>query len=115
MPKRFIIICFFIQLSFGCTNSIKDDLSVPGFADVIKKIVIYNKTGKDFNSNKLEIIDKDKIRKICSEIKKLEEVSHISTKANFGFYETELISTKNRTYSLDVVYTVYNGVIIDIN
>jgi hypothetical protein len=110
-----IISVLFCQLLFGCSDSIKDRLTIPGSENQIKKVVIYDKTNRKVNLNKIEMVDKDKIRKICDEIRGLEEVSNISTKAHFGYYQVELTTVKDETFSLDVVYTIYNGVVIEMN
>ena len=113
--KNIIISLFFCQLLFGCSDSIKDRLTIPGSENQIKKIVIYDKTNRSVNLNKIEIVETKKIRKICDEIRRLEEVGSISTKANFGYYQVECITIKHETFNLDVVYTVYKGVVIDMN
>jgi len=105
----------FIQLFYGCSDSIKDKLNTPGFSGQIVELDIYNKTRASFNSQELKITDKEKIGKICHEIKNLQKADGVSVKANFGYYQLELRTIKNELYSLDVIYTTYNGVIIQMN
>ena len=114
MRKILICLVLLFQL-FSCSESIKDNLEAPGFSNKTGKIIIYDKTEKKSNPGKLEITDKNKIKKICYETSRLEEIRNISVKANFGYYQMEFVATNNETYNADVIYTVYNGVIIEIN
>jgi hypothetical protein len=109
---QFIFCICILYLLQGCSESIKGKTASPDFLKSIKSIKIYNKTQNKFIADSIEITDTTRILKIVEEIKKLKEFSISNLRANFGFYELDIIYSNQKSYEIDVVYTTYDGVVI---
>jgi hypothetical protein len=108
--KFFISVILVIPILLSCGASVKEEISSAKCPDM-KSIVVYNKTQNKYIADSILINEPNKIKELCNELKSLKEVSNVSVQANFGFYELIATLANGSKYNLNIIYTVYDGVV----
>ncbi|HEX8313522.1 MAG TPA: hypothetical protein VF609_00935 [Flavisolibacter sp.] len=78
----------------------------------ISRIMVYNKTTNKFIASQIVITKQEEIKDIQKELFNLAPSGAGDAKANFGFYQLELIYSDGQTSSFSIIYSTYNGVLI---
>jgi hypothetical protein len=82
----------------------------------ITELVIVNKTENKRIADSSRVTDKRMINEFCKLLMGKTAVPNPKVKANFGYFEVILIKDSDPLGSIDIIYTIYDGVIIrDIN
>jgi|SRR6516164_4488615 hypothetical protein len=79
----------------------------------ISKIDIENITTNYYIPKSIEITDFASISKIADEINNLIQIKEVNVKDNFGYYEMRVRMKNNTKVYYNIIYTRYNGVVID--
>lgn len=78
----------------------------------IKKIKILNKTSNKFITDSVVITDQNSINDFCNIIHSRTFYGTGNTKSNFGYYDVIAYFADGTKTGYDIIYTVYDGVII---
>lgn len=113
-----IIYCFLSILLISCTGDSKEKITVD--ITEVREITIINKLhalGFDSKEKEIVIDDKEKINEIINTLKKSVKLNNrANSKMNYGFFSLYILDSENETHYFDMLYTVYDGVIIiDLN
>jgi hypothetical protein len=95
----------------SCGASVKEKIRFVG-CDHFKSALVYNKTQNKYIADSVTINEPSKMDLICKELNNLKEVHNASINANFGFYELIATLDDGSKYNVNIIYTVYDGVII---
>jgi hypothetical protein len=109
MKKNYLLLFYLVALIFGCNESGK------GENDCIKiqQILIINRGANEYLVDSTIVRDRTAINEYCDLLSKAVAFGdRPNVKSGFGFFELIVSSKENRKQSLDVIYTVYDGVII---
>jgi hypothetical protein len=103
---KYLIVIFFI---LGC-NPYQKYIN----SEDVNKIIIENKTQNHLISDKISLSDFISIKRIVTEINKMQPVndSSIQLRNQFGDYDMTVELNDNSVKRYNIIYTVYNGVII---
>ena len=109
---QFVGYLFILCIIQSCSASVREKVANPGGTKDIKSIKVLNKTQNKFIPGSINITDTAAILKIVEQVKKMKEFKIDNVKANFGFYELDFTYENQKNYEIDVIYTIYEGVVI---
>ena len=92
----------------ACRESFKYDKQ----CSEIKKIIIINKTSNEYISDTSAIIEAGLIGDFCSIMKDKIEITQPNVASNRGYFQIEIVSNTGQVSDVDVMYTVFDGVVI---
>ena len=108
MQKYLLVLCFSVLL-FGCNESEKGESNCAS----IEQILIINRGANKYLVDSTIIKDRNAIDEYCILLSQAVAFSETpNVKSNFGFFELIVNNSDNQKQSLDIIYTVYDGVII---
>jgi hypothetical protein len=108
MQKYLLVLCFSVLL-FGCNESEKGESNCAS----IEQIRIINSGANKYLVDSTIIKDRNAIDEYCILLSQAVAFSETpNVKSNFGFFELIVNNSDNQKQSLDIIYTVYDGVII---
>ncbi len=98
-----------ISCNFSSTN-----ISQGTVKPNIVKAIIVDHVPNTHNAGRLIVTNNEDLEAIGNEIKLVKEIQDtIELKNNFGFYELTVYYVDGKESHIDIIYTVYNGVIIN--
>lgn len=106
MRLLFVYICFLLSCSNENGKSLKNE------QDDVAKLTIYNKTPNKYLSDTTVIVDEKVIEEFISLYDSKHSSGMYNVKNNFGYFQVDAILKDRKPFSIDIVYTVYDGVVI---
>lgn len=108
MQNYLLLLCLSVAL-FSCNEARKGESNCTS----IEQILIVNRGANKYLVDSTIIKDRTTINEYCNLLSQTVAFGNRpNVKSNFGFFELIVTSRENRKQSLDVIYTVYDGVII---
>ncbi len=116
--KNIYYLCLISIIIIGCGGQRNEKITID--TPSITEIKIINKVScSHAHLTKKEVIveDKGEIEEIINLIKHSTNIkTRLNTKVNYGFFDIILLDSDNNKYYYDILYTVYDGVILtDLN
>jgi len=104
-----LIILFGGIVSLNCNLSGNNSTSQ---SDTIVKIKIINRTSNNYVKSDTVLTNQGDLAEITGQFKLMKEVFNTNTKYHFGFYEVKVFHKNGNVDNIDIIYTVFDGVVI---
>ena len=108
MNFKLFFFAFFAIFFMNCKESINYDKE----CSKIKEIKIINKTTNKYISDTSVITKATFFSEFCSILKQRIQIAQANVKSNFGYFVLKIIFNTGQSSEIDVIYTVYDGIII---
>ena len=109
--KKIIVTCFLIALLLCDCNHKVADYTMNG--SDISRIELINRTPNKLIPDRIILTDPLSISGVVTEINHLEPIDEPNVKANVGLYEMEVVFKDKSWKRYDVIYTRYDGVVVN--
>ena len=107
--KKYLVLTCLLMFFFSCREIEKKEND----CKYAREILIINRGANKYLIDSTIITDKNAISEYCDLLSKAAPFSGTpNVKSGFGFFELIITSEDKRKQSLDVIYTVYDGIVI---